>query len=130
MIQPASYCGLVGLKPTFGLVPYTGVLSSESGVDHVGPMAQNVQDTAALLQAIAGYDGIDDRQLGAHLPSGLPDYRAAAAGPDSLRGVTVGVVEEAFAMKTLAPSVKALNDAAIRQLETLGATVKRVSIPT
>lgn len=60
---PSSSCGIVGLKPTFGLVPYTGIISIIRSVDHVGPMARNVTDCARLLTAIAGYDdGKDDRQ--------------------------------------------------------------------
>lgn len=60
---PASNCGIVGLKPTYGLVPYTGIISIIRSIDHVGPMTRNVTDCARLLTAIAGFDdGKDDRQ--------------------------------------------------------------------
>lgn len=60
---PASSCGIVGLKPTYGLVPYTGIISIVRSIDHVGPMTRNVVDCARLLTAIAGFDnGKDDRQ--------------------------------------------------------------------
>lgn len=126
---PASCCGIVGLKPTFGLVPYTGVLSSAASVDHVGPMARTVLDTAALLQATAGYDKLDDRQLGAPLPAQLPDYIAAAKTTD-IKGLRVGVLKEAFSMKLVTPTVAALTKAAAAQLAALGAIVEEVSVPT
>lgn len=60
---PASSCGIVGLKPTYGLVPYTGIISIIRAIDHVGPMTRSVTDCARLLTAIAGFDnGKDDRQ--------------------------------------------------------------------
>ncbi|GJJ13432.1 hypothetical protein Clacol_007686 [Clathrus columnatus] len=72
---PAAHVGIVGLKPTFGLVPYTGVVSNEFSIDHVGPMTRDVLTNALLLQAIAGVDGIDDRQgYGVPLPSQVPEY--------------------------------------------------------
>ena len=85
-----------GVKATFGLVPYTGILSSESSLDHIGPMARTVSDVAVLLQAIAGYDDLDDRQLGAPVPSALPSYISAIELPPTapLTGITVGVLKE------------------------------------
>src|SRR5450759_1688358 len=59
---PSSMCGIVGLKATFGLVPRTGIFPMEMSLDHVGPMARNVEDVAAMLTAIAGYDGLDPQQ--------------------------------------------------------------------
>ena len=59
---PSAYCGCYGMKPTQGLVPYTGLMSIESTIDHTGPMTQNVRDNAVMLQAIAGADGLDPRQ--------------------------------------------------------------------
>lgn len=128
---PASFCGVVGLKPTFGLVPYTGVLSSEAASDHVGPMATTVLDTARLLKAIAGYDGIDDRQLGAPLPSQTPKYNeiVLSSRNKSLKGRRIGVLREAYAVAQLAPSVKAAFEGAIQRLQSLGAEVVTVSVP-
>ncbi|KXL41352.1 MAG: hypothetical protein FE78DRAFT_74194 [Acidomyces sp. 'richmondensis'] len=96
---PSSNCGMVGLKPTWGLVPYTGIISLECTIDHVGPMSRNVPDVARLLQAIAGPDGIDDRQS-AYLPpqtleytKQLYDFLSSMEGPSqSLTGVTVGML--------------------------------------
>lgn len=59
---PSANCGVVGLKPTWGLVPYTGCISLEATIDHAGPMARTVQECVTLLEVIAGSDGIDDRQ--------------------------------------------------------------------
>ncbi|ORY88409.1 amidase signature domain-containing protein [Leucosporidium creatinivorum] len=128
---PASLCGVVGLKPTFGLVPYTGVLSSDAGSDHVGPMARNVLDAALLLEAIAGYDSIDDRQLGAPLPSDVPKYSSLLleGRKKGLKGVKIGLLREGFAHTSLLPSVDAAVRAAVAKFEELGATVAEVSVP-
>ena len=88
---PASMCGIVGLKPTHGLVPYTGVMPIELTIDHVGPMTDTVANNALLLEAIAGSDGLDPRQIG--VPE-VPSYTdALGRGAD---GMTVGVVTEGF----------------------------------
>ncbi|GAA6014797.1 hypothetical protein JCM10207_002184 [Rhodosporidiobolus poonsookiae] len=128
---PASLCGIVGLKPTFGLVPYTGVLSSDSGVDHVGPMTQSVLDAAVLLEAIAGYDNIDDRQLGAPLPQNVPKYAEAVLNSrkDGAKGLRIAVLREGFMHKTLDPAVDKSVRAAIAKYEELGAVVEEVSVP-
>ncbi|GAA5917311.1 hypothetical protein JCM6882_008967 [Rhodosporidiobolus microsporus] len=128
---PASLCGLCGLKPSFGLVPYTGVLSSEPGVDHVGPMARTVLETALLLEATAGYDNYDDRQLGAPLPADVSPYSQLVlkSRESDLKGLKVGVLVEGFAHKALDPNVEACVRSAIKQLEKLGADVVEVSVP-
>lgn len=122
---------MVGLKPTFGLVPYTGVLSSEAATDHVGPMAANVLDTARLLEAIAGYDDMDDRQLGAPMPSDVPRYSQIVLDSRnaSLQGKRIGVLKEAYDVAQLAPSVKAAFDATIVRLQQVGADVQTISVP-
>lgn len=90
---PASFCGVVGHKPTHGLVPYTGVFPIENTIDHVGPIAGTVADTALLLAAIAGPDGRDPRQKAA--PRARQDPRSELdRGP---RGLRVGLLEEGFA---------------------------------
>src|SRR6516165_3613214 len=61
---PSAHCGIYGLKPTHGLVPYTGILGFDPWVDHAGPMTRTVEDNALLLEAIAGPDGLDPRQKG------------------------------------------------------------------
>ena len=60
---PASLCGVCGMKPTHGLVPYTGILAMEASIDHVGPITGSVSDNALLLEVIAGPDGLDGRQV-------------------------------------------------------------------
>ncbi|GAA5828304.1 hypothetical protein JCM11251_006186 [Rhodosporidiobolus azoricus] len=84
------------------------ILSSEPGVDHVGPMARSVLDIALLLEAIAGYDHLDDRQLGAPLPADVPRYSELVleSRKTSLKGVKVGVLTEGFAHKALDPNVE------------------------
>ncbi|WWC97977.1 hypothetical protein V866_004866 [Kwoniella sp. B9012] len=128
---PASFCGIVGLKPTFGLVPYTGVLTSDAGIDHVGPMTPTVLDCAILLQATAGYDNIDDRQLGAPKYGDIPRYRdlLLAARKLSIGPKTIGVLTEALNGKLVAGSVKRLILRAAEQFRALGMTVDEVSIP-
>ncbi|WVQ80574.1 hypothetical protein IAT38_002679 [Cryptococcus sp. DSM 104549] len=129
---PSSFCGIVGLKPTFGLVPYTGVLSSDAGTDHVGPMAQTVLDAATLLQATAGYDNIDDRGMGAPAPQDLPKYvELLLAGREAgVKGMRIGVLKEGFTMPQLAPQVDAVVKKAIEQFKSLGAIVEEVSVPS
>ncbi|CAK7204866.1 hypothetical protein SEUCBS139899_007628 [Sporothrix eucalyptigena] len=129
---PAGWCGLYGLKPTFGLVPYTGIGSNEPTNDHAGPMTRTVLDNAALLQAMAGNDGIDDRSFGAPKPGDLPDYVGLLTGlekPTDLTGVKIGLVAESLEMPGFDPRVLATFKAAVEKLKALGATVDTVSVP-
>ncbi|KAF9255993.1 amidase signature enzyme [Marasmius fiardii PR-910] len=128
---PAALCGLTGLKATFGLIPYTGVLPSESSLDHIGPMALAVRDIALLLGAIAGYDGIDDRQLGAPNPEHLPSYIVATELPpkNPLIGIKIGVLKEGFESRHLSKEVENVVRNAIERLTELGAEVVDVSAP-
>ena len=119
---PSSFCGIVGMKPTFGLVPYTGILSIDAHLDHTGPMTASVADNALLLEVISGPDGIDTRQQGARVGS----YREAASqAPEGLR---VGLLEEGFP-----DDIDAGVDGAVRQaaqaLASHGATTVSTSIP-
>ena len=120
---PAAWSGVVGLKPTYGLVPYSGIMSSEFTVDHTGPMTRTVADNALLLEAIAGPDGIDPRQKDA-TPERYTD--ALARG---VAGLRIGVVDEGFGFANTEPDVDAGVRAAARALADLGATVASVSIP-
>jgi amidase len=122
---PAAYCGVVGLKPTFGLVSHFAVgFGAEPSVDHVGPMARNVPDVAAALQAVAGYDDYDPRQR-----RGVPDSIDALSDLDGgVRGLKIGVVQEGFA-EPIEPGVAEGVMAAIARLEKLGAEVKKISLP-
>ena len=94
---PASFCGVVGLKPTYGLVPYTGVAPIEPFIDHVGPMSTTVADNALLLSVIAGADGYDGRQ---QRPP-VADYLGALDG--GLRGLRIGVLVEGFGQPGVSP---------------------------
>ncbi len=120
---PASYCGCYGMKPTHGLVPYTGVMPIEATIDHTGPMTQNVLDNAVMLQAIAGADGLDPRQYHPR----VDDY-AAAAGRGA-GGLRIAVVKEGFAHRASEPDVDAKVRAGAEIFKRLGATVDEVSIP-
>lgn len=126
---PASLCGCVGLKPTHGLVPYTGITSGDQIDDHTGPLARSVADVAACLDAVAGYDGIDDRSLGsaAHHSFGFADsLRRVDARLD---GVKIGVLREGYQNPLVQAGVKAVFLDTIKKLEALGATVEEVSVP-
>lgn len=120
---PASYCGVVGLKPTFGRVSRHGVAILSWSLDHIGPMARTVADVAALLQVTAGPDPLDP----AALPVGVPDYRAALDG--SARGVRIGIPASFLAgCADLDPEVRSAFDAAVEALRDLGATVRDVGL--
>ncbi|CAK7213517.1 hypothetical protein SCUCBS95973_001820 [Sporothrix curviconia] len=118
--------------PTFGLVPYTGCGSNEPTNDHAGPMTRTVLDNAALLQAMAGNNGVDDRSFGAPKPEDLPDYVGTLTGlatPTDLRGVKMGLIQESLDMPGFDPRVLATFHAAVDKLRALGATVDLVSMP-
>jgi amidase len=121
---PSSWCGNYGLKPTYGLVPYTGVFPIELTLDHTGPIAASVGDVALLLDAICGEDGLDPRQRGVRTD------RYAEAHQRALDGLRIGIVKEGFGWPALSePDVdEAVRDAA-RRLEGTGATLREVSVP-
>jgi aspartyl-tRNA(Asn)/glutamyl-tRNA(Gln) amidotransferase subunit A len=120
--QPASLCGVVGLKPTYGRVSRYGVIAFASSLDQVGPFSVGVEGTAMILRAIAGQDPLDATTA----PVPVPDYRAALGG--GIRGLRVGVPKEYFVAGT-EPDVERAVRAAIAQLESLGADVDEVSLP-
>ena len=121
---PASHCGIVGLKPTYGLVPYTGIAPLEITLDTCGPMTANVRDNALLLEVIAGPDGINSRQRGA-----APGRYTEALDGD-VRGLRIAVVKEGFGHPNSEPDVDARVSDAARRFAKLGATVADVSVPT
>jgi amidase len=121
--MPASFSGVVGMKPTYSLVPYTGIAPIEALIDHVGPMTRTVSDNARLLQVIAGPDGIDPRQRDVQVGDYTVDLDAG------VRGLRVGVLREGFGQPGGEPDVDALVRQAASVLEKLGATVEEVSIP-
>jgi amidase len=122
---PSCWSGIVGHKPTYGLVPYTGVFPIELTLDHTGPMARNVRDVAVFLEVLAGRDGLDPRQ-----PTEVPTERYSEGLTGNVSGVRVGIVGEGFGWEGLSePEVdEAVRDAAHR-LEKAGAVVSDVSVP-
>ncbi len=121
--QPAAFCGVVGLKPTYGRVSRYGLVAFASSLDQVGPFTTSVADAAELLQVIAGADPRDATCLQAP----VPDYRAALQQP--VKGLRVGLVRECFEAGGLDPQVKASVLAAAAQLEALGCELVEVSCP-
>ena len=120
---PASFCGVYGMKPTFGLVPYTGVMPLEVFVDHVGPMTANVTDNAKLLEAIAGPDDYDPRQRNIETHA----YTQALGG--DVKGMKIGVLKEGFGHENSEADVDDCVRAAAAHFESLGAELQEVSIP-
>ncbi len=120
--QPASLCGIVGLKPTYGLVSRYGLVAFASSLDQIGPMTRSVEDAALLLQPLAGHDPRDSTSL----KQAVPDYAAAVAAP--ARKWTLGVPREFFG-EGLDPEVRASVESAIKFYESRGCTVRDVSLP-
>ena len=120
---PASFCGIVGMKPTYGLVPYTGIGPLEITLDTAGPMTANVPDNALLLEAIAGPDGLDARQRDVKLAR----YAEAIGG--SAKGLRIAVLREGFGHRNSEADVDAKVRAAAQHFAKLGASVSEVSIP-
>lgn len=129
---PAGWCGIYGLKPTFGLIPYTGCASNEATNDHLGPMTRTLLDNALLLQAIAGTDGLDDRSFGAPLPSAVSHYYSkllANPNPQDLTGMKIGIIAESINIPGMDPRVLEIFQGAVQKFRELGATLEEVSIP-
>jgi aspartyl-tRNA(Asn)/glutamyl-tRNA(Gln) amidotransferase subunit A len=120
--QPASLCGVVGLRPTYGRVSRYGVIAFASSLDQVGPLARSVEDVALMLEVIAGHDPSDATSI----PSRPPRYRDALSG--EARGLRLGVPDEYF-VEGMDPEVEAAVRRAIDELAAAGAEVKRISLP-
>ncbi|GEL17893.1 amidase [Pseudonocardia asaccharolytica] len=121
---PAAYCGIVGHKPTHGLVPYTGAFPIEQTLDHLGPMTRTVADAALMLGVMAGRDGFDPRQ-----PADLTVDDYAGALSRSAEGLRVGVVTEGFGHPNSEPGVDDRVREATETLREAGLTVEEVSVP-
>ena len=122
---PASLCGIVGLKPTYGRVSRYGVVPLSWSLDHCGPMTWTVEDSALMLQAIAGPDPRDP--TASHAP--VPDYSASLG--DGIRGLTVGVPRDYFFNPdVLEPETASVVDKALADLEGLGARILEVNVPS
>ncbi|MFE3837977.1 amidase [Pseudogemmobacter sonorensis] len=120
---PSSHCGIVGMKPTWGLVPYTGIMPIEATLDHAGPMTRSLADNALMLGVIAGPDGLDPRQTGAP----ARDYRRAfERGPEGMR---VGLLAEGFSVPFMQPEVAETVRSAALRLAGAGVELVEISIP-
>ena len=120
---PSSNCGVYGMKPTHGLVPYTGVMPIEQTIDHVGPVSNNVADNALLLEVLAGEDGLDPRQ---YCPR-VDRYRDALGR--GAAGLRIGILQEGFNRPESEPDVDQKVLAGADRLRQLGAQVDEVTIP-
>ncbi|MCY7277868.1 MAG: Asp-tRNA(Asn)/Glu-tRNA(Gln) amidotransferase subunit GatA [Phormidesmis sp. CAN_BIN44] len=120
--QPASFCGIVGMKPTYGLVSRYGLVAFASSLDQIGPFGRSVEDTAILLNAIAGYDPKDATSLKVD----VPDYTQFLTS--DIKGKKVGVIRETFG-DGLDPEVEKKIRAAIDHLKDLGAEIQEISCP-
>ena len=120
--QPASFCGVVGVKPTYGRVSRYGLIAFASSLDQIGPITQDVADAALLLKIIAGYDEMDSTSV----DTPVPDYSKALQ--KDVKGLKIGVPEEFF-IEGLDPEVKAATLEAIEVLKKQGATFLDISLP-
>ena len=120
--QPASFCGVVGVKPTYGRVSRFGLVAFASSLDHIGVFGRTVDDAALGLQVIAGHDPYDSTSI--DLP--VPDYRAAAR--ESLKGLVIGRPREYFSDE-LDPRIRDICDSAADRLRSMGAEIRDVSLP-
>src|SRR5262249_18334954 len=132
---PASRCGVVGHKPTFGLVPYTGCVMAEMTLDHVGPICDTVENVARLLSVIAGPDSLDPRQRGVIPETYVRDYMPAVG--KGVKDLRIGFLKEAFGQKDWPDlGFKGSDEVvdkkcrnAIKRLEGQGAVLSEVSVP-
>lgn len=120
--QPAAYCGVVGLKPTYGLVSRFGLVAFASSLDQIGPVTKNVEDAAYVLQSIAGHDERDSTSAKVD----IPDYLSALSG--DVKGLKIAVPKEYFG-EGIQQEVRDAVHAALKQLESLGAEWEEVSLP-
>jgi len=120
--QPASHCGVVGLKPTYGRVSRFGLVAFASSLDQIGPLTKDVTDCALLMNELCGHDAMDSTSV----PHAVPDYtRALQLGLD---GLVAGIPKE-YQAEGLDPQVSKAVEDAIKVMESLGATCKEVSLP-
>ncbi len=120
--QPAAFCGVAGLKPSYGRVSRLGLVAYGSSLDQIGPIGRSVADVALMLQVIAGYDPKDSTSVNAP----VPDYLAKLDEP--VAGLRVGLVKE-FHSQSLNPEIRAAVDKAVEAFRTAGATIVEVSLP-
>ncbi len=120
--QPAAYCGCVGLKPSYGRVSRFGLVAYASSLDQIGPVTKTVQDSATLLNVIAGHDPQDSTSV----PQGVPDYTEALE--EGVKGLRIGLPKEYF-VEGLDPEVRSAVDQAVTQFSELGAEIVEIQLP-
>jgi amidase len=120
---PSAFCGTYGMKPTHGLVPYTGIMAIEATIDHAGPITRNVRDNALMLEVMAGADGLDPRQAAPQVDA-YCDYLERGVS-----GLRIGILQEGFQLANQDPRVADKVRSAIARLEVLGARVEEVCVP-
>lgn len=123
--QPASLCGVVGMKPTYGLVSRFGLVAYASSLDQIGPLARTVEDAAILLQAIAGYDSKDATSLNVKIPNYLTALKPSLKARSRVK---IGVIQETFG-EGLDPEVEKAVTKAVETLQELGAEIQVISCP-
>ncbi|NQU17588.1 MAG: Asp-tRNA(Asn)/Glu-tRNA(Gln) amidotransferase subunit GatA [Candidatus Saganbacteria bacterium] len=121
--QPASFCGIVGMKPTYGRISRYGLVAFASSLDQIGPMTKDVRDCALLLNIIAGYEEKDSTSAKIE----VPDYTKSLVA-DDIKGITIGVIAELMG-KGVDKLTKEATEKAIKLLESKGAKIKKVSLP-
>ncbi|KPJ76089.1 MAG: glutamyl-tRNA amidotransferase [Deltaproteobacteria bacterium SG8_13] len=122
--QPASHCGVVGMKPTYGRVSRFGLVAFASSLDQIGPITRSVTDCAQVLAAICGHDPADSTSV----PMAVPDFENSVRAGD-LSGMTVGLPKEYQAMEGVDPEVAGAVESAVQVMENLGARRVSVSLP-
>ncbi len=120
--QPASFCGVVGLKPTYGRVSRFGLIAFASSLDQIGPITKDVEDAAILTKIISGYDPNDSTSVNLD----VPDY--AQSLTKDIKGIKIGIPKEYF-VEGMDPEVKSIIEEAVNKLKSLGALSKQVSLP-
>jgi len=120
--QPASFCGLVGMKPTYGRCSRWGIIAFASSLDQAGPITRTVKDSALMLQAMSGHDPKDSTSA----PIAVPDFVAACSRP--IKGLKIGIPKE-YRVDGMAPEIQALWDAGIAMIRDAGAEPVDISLP-
>jgi len=126
--QPASFCGVVGLKPTYGAVSRYGLIAFASSLDQIGPITKNVEDCKIVFDAIKGKDEMDSTSIDLNSKFQNPNYKQIPNSKFQIRNLRLGVPKEYF-VKGLDPGIEKLVKAAIKKYEEMGAKIEEVSLP-
>ena len=133
--MPSSYCGVYGIKPTYGLVPYTGIAGLHPMIDFTGPMGHNIEDLATMLTVLAGYDGLDQRMspespLRENVKQYHKELQAFTSSQNNGKGLKIGIISESLTSPgTAADVASVVSNAAKQCFADAGATVAEVSVP-